>query len=211
MSSHQLNTNKSRSLKCHHFKFELHHCCPTCREAGKGGGPCVTQEGQCSVCSSFTEDQKFKIKNRKRYVRKSIKLVSSQDESDLLGDVKGDKVFSGSHEELENTVQQLYASPPQPQQLRFNSLSLKTLQNIPKTIPPTPGTSFRCLSSHPHAPKLKEIPHNSQVFQFTSLPFSLATAPQVFTMILKEVKLMAVSRGIRLHQYLDDWLIKALS
>ena len=33
-------------------------------------------------------------------------------------------------------------------------------------------------------------------------------APQVFTMIVKEVKLMALTRGIRLHQYLDDWLIR---
>ena len=50
-----------------------------------------------------------------------------------------------------------------------------------------------------------------QVFQFTSLPFGLATAPQVFAMIVKEVKLMALTRGIRLHQYLDDWLIRAQS
>ena len=28
-------------------------------------------------------------------------------------------------------------------------------------------------------------------------------------MIVKEVKLMALTRGIRLHQYLDDWLIRA--
>ena len=31
--------------------------------------------------------------------------------------------------------------------------------------------------------------------QFTSLLFGLATAPQVFTMIVKEVKLMALTRG----------------
>ena len=49
------------------------------------------------------------------------------------------------------------------------------------------------------------------MFQFTSLPFGLATAPQVFTMIVKEVKLIALTRGIRLHQYLDDWLIRAQS
>ena len=30
-------------------------------------------------------------------------------------------------------------------------------------------------------------------------------------MIVKEVKLMALTRGIRLHQYLDDWLISAQS
>ena len=53
--------------------------------------------------------------------------------------------------------------------------------------------------------------YRSQVFQFTSLPFGVATAPQVFTMIVKEVKLMALSRGLRLHQYLDDWLIRSQS
>ena len=72
------------------------------------------------------------------------------------------------------------------------------------------------LPSHPHPSKLKEIPKVlpqvvGQVFQFTSLPFGLATASQVFTMIVKEVKLKALSRGLRLHQYLDDWLIKSQS
>ena len=61
---------------------------------------------------------------------------------------------------------------------------------------------------HPNSRKYQRFCHRSQVFQFTSLPFGLATAPQVFTMIVKEVKLMALSRGIRLHQYLDDWLIR---
>ena len=55
---------------------------------------------------------------------------------------------------------------------------------------------------HPHSRKYLRFCHRSQVFQFTSLPFGLATAPQVFTMIVKEVKLMALSRGLRLHQYL---------
>ena len=64
------------------------------------------------------------------------------------------------------------------------------------------------LPSHPHPPKLNKylrFCHRFQVFQFISLPFRLATAPQVFTMI---VKLMALSRGFRFHQYLDDWLIR---
>ena len=49
------------------------------------------------------------------------------------------------------------------------------------------------------------------MFQFTSLHFGLATAPQVFTIIVKEVKLMALSRGLRLHQYLVDWGIRSQS
>ena len=30
-------------------------------------------------------------------------------------------------------------------------------------------------------------------------------------MIAKEVKLMAMHKGIRIHQYLDDWLVRARS
>ena len=71
-----------------------------------------------------------------------------------------------------------------------------------------------CLPSHPHPPNLRKylrFCYRSQVFQFTSLPFGLATALQVFTMIVKEVKLMALSRGLRLHQYLDNWQIRSYS
>ena len=48
---------------------------------------------------------------------------------------------------------------------------------------------------HPNSRKYLRFCHRSQLFQFTSLPFGLATAPQVFTMIVKEVKLSALSRG----------------
>ena len=61
------------------------------------------------------------------------------------------------------------------------------------------------ISIHPNSRKYLRFCDKSQVFQFTSLPFGLAT------MIVKEEKLMALTRGIRLHQYLDDWLIRAQS
>ena len=64
---------------------------------------------------------------------------------------------------------------------------------------------------HPNSRKYLRFCYRSQVFQFTSLPFGLGTAPQVFTMIVKEVKLMALSSGLRLYQYLDDWLIRSES
>ena len=46
---------------------------------------------------------------------------------------------------------------------------------------------------HPNSRKYQtqRFCHRLQMFQFTSLPFRLATAPQLFTMIVKEVKLMA--------------------
>ena len=50
---------------------------------------------------------------------------------------------------------------------------------------------------------------NSQTYQFTALPFGLSMAPLEFTKVVKEVKLMAQSQGIRIHQYLDDWLVRA--
>ena len=50
-----------------------------------------------------------------------------------------------------------------------------------------------------------------QSYQFKALPFRLSTAPMDFTVVAKEVKLMAMQKGIRIHQYLDDWLVKARS
>ena len=50
-----------------------------------------------------------------------------------------------------------------------------------------------------------------QTYQFKALPFGLSTAPLEFTVIAKEVKLMAIHRGIRIHQYLDDWLVTVTS
>ena len=44
-----------------------------------------------------------------------------------------------------------------------------------------------------------------RTYQFKALPFGLSTAPMEFTVLAKEVK------GIRIHQYLDDWLVRARS
>ena len=67
------------------------------------------------------------------------------------------------------------------------------------------------IAIHPNSRKYVWFCHRSHVFQFTSLPFDPATAPQVFPMIVKEVKLMALTKGLRLHQYLDDWLRRSPS
>ena len=42
-----------------------------------------------------------------------------------------------------------------------------------------------------------------RIYQFKALPFGLSTAAMEFTVLAKEVKLMAIHRGIRIHQYLD--------
>ena len=50
-----------------------------------------------------------------------------------------------------------------------------------------------------------------KVYYFIALPFGLSTAPRLFTKIAKQVKKMALKRGIYIHQYIDDWLNRALS
>ena len=48
--------------------------------------------------------------------------------------------FSGSHADLEGAADNLFASPPRPQPLRFEALSLKTPAKI---VPPTPGMALQ--------------------------------------------------------------------
>ena len=48
-------------------------------------------------------------------------------------------------------------------------------------------------------------------YQFKARPFGLSTAPMEFAVLAKEVKLMALQRDIRIHQYLHDWLVRATS
>ena len=62
---------------------------------------------------------------------------------------------------------------------------------------------------HTRSRKYLRFHLQNQSYQFRALPFGLSTAPMEFTCVVKQVKLMAQSRGIRIHQYLDDWLIRA--
>ena len=78
-------------------------------------------------------------------------------------------------------------------------------------------TSIDLTDAYLHVPihtlsqKYLRFCHKGAIYQFTSLPFGLATAPLVFTNLVKVVKLIALQQEIRLHQYLDDWLIRAPS
>ena len=95
--------------------------------------------------------------------------------------------------------------------LQVEKFKMETSESIRTSLIPGEWVSSMDLSEaylhipiHPNSRKSIRFCHRSQVFQFTPLPFGLTTVPQVFTMIVKEVKLMALSRGLKLHQYLDD-------
>ena len=64
---------------------------------------------------------------------------------------------------------------------------------------------------HSQSRKYMRFHLQGRSYQFRTLPFFLSTAPTEFTVVVKEVKLMALQRGIRTHQYLDDWLVRATS
>ena len=49
------------------------------------------------------------------------------------------QAFSESQADLEGAAENLLSSPPRPQPLRFESLSLRT----PQTVPPTPDTALQ--------------------------------------------------------------------
>ena len=60
-------------------------------------------------------------------------------ELDLLGDNSVES-FAGSQADLESAADHLFTSPPRPQPLAFEALSLRTPA---KTVPPTPGTALQ--------------------------------------------------------------------
>ena len=57
--------------------------------------------------------------------------------------------------------------------------------------------------------KISEISDKKRGFQFWALIFGVATAPLEFTRIVKEVKLIAQARDLRIHQYLDNCLLRS--
>ena len=69
--------------------------------------------------------------------------------------------------------------------------------------------------THLHVPMHKAVRKylrfvvNKRVYQFTCLPFGLATSPREFTKLLRPVVALLRKRGVKLHVYLDDWLIHA--
>ena len=67
------------------------------------------------------------------------------------------------------------------------------------------------ITIHSQSRKYMRFHLQSQSYQFEALPFGLSTAPMEFTVVVKDVKLLALRKGTRIHQYLEDWLVRARS
>ena len=64
---------------------------------------------------------------------------------------------------------------------------------------------------HPESRPFLRFVAQGRVYQFTALCFGLSTAPQVFTRVMAPVSAILHSWGIRMHRYLDDWLVQSSS
>ena len=78
-------------------------------------------------------------------------------------------------------------------------------------LPPTRGVGYLNRFQGCLLPYTYTFHIQGRAYQFKALPFGLSTAPMEFTVIPKEVKLMAIHKDLRIHQYLDDWLVRARS
>ena len=71
--------------------------------------------------------------------------------------------------------------------------------------------AYLTVSMHSSAMKYLRFQWKCTVYEFTSLPFSLAPAPLVFTKLMKPIVSLLRTWGIRILLYLDDMLIMAKS
>ena len=70
-SQDKVKKGQRKSALCGHFMAEWddHHYCPKCRDDVKGDDPCV-KSSDCTICCSFSDEQKGKLVNRNRYKSK---------------------------------------------------------------------------------------------------------------------------------------------
>ena len=64
---------------------------------------------------------------------------------------------------------------------------------------------------HPDSRRFLQFVAQGNVYQFSALCFGLSTAPQVFSRVMAPVSAILHSWGIRMRQYLDDWLVQSSS
>ena len=63
----------------------------------------------------------------------------------------------------------------------------------------------------PYYRKYLRFVWKEQVYQFVALPFGLASAPYIFSKVVREFMSMQRAQGHRVRDYLDDWLVLANS
>ena len=60
---------------------------------------------------------------------------------------------------------------------------------------------------HPRHYHFLRFHHRKRSYCFVATPFGLSTAPNLFTEVARQEQKILADQGIKIHQYLDDWLI----
>ena len=159
MASKEVRKGQKKGV-CQHFMavFDSHRYCPTCRENLKGDDACVLKNTDCVVCRNFTPEEKKRLEERKRYVRKANKGSVQQTEEDLLGESDGSSLSAESRREIEQEFFPSFHDPPPStnvalgdqvsQNLGLTRLSLNTPARPAETVPATPRTEIALLKFH---------------------------------------------------------------
>lgn len=71
--------------------------------------------------------------------------------------------------------------------------------------------AFLHIPVHPNSRKFLRFKWKSQVYQYTTTPFGLASVLYLFTKICQPILEWARTQGIRVSAYLDDWILAAES
>ena len=102
--------------------------------------------------------------------------------------------------------------------VRCPHFQMETADTIRRAIQPGEWvTSIDISDAYLHVPVHPSTRHffrfvfEGRVYQFRALPFGLNTAPREFTRLLRPVLAHLRRTGIRIHAYLDDWVIRASS
>ena len=98
------------------------------------------------------------------------------------------------------------------------SFKMETLQSVFLSVRPGDWMvsldlkdAYLQVPMHPDSRKSLRFMVGGKVYQFKAFCFGLSTAPQVFTRVMTPVSAILHRMGVRLRQYLDDWLLQASS
>ena len=98
------------------------------------------------------------------------------------------------------------------------SFKMETTVSVAAAVQPGDwATSLDLTDAYFHVPiapwfrKFLRIVVNGKAYQYRALPFGLSTSPLVFTKVLQPVASYLHLRGINIHRYLDDLLIRSQS
>ena len=112
-----------------------------------------------------------------------------------------------------------YFGPNYPEQLKTESFKMETPETIRTSLQAGEGVVYlhrfqRYILQHTSTQPVQEVhvfSNPGSVLPIQSTAIQPVHRPWEFTVVVKEVKFLALQKGIRIHQYLDDWLVRARS